>query len=652
MHTVTSIETLSRPEPPAIRAESLRKSHSLIWPIITALLTIHCLALPSLAAPGGIADEGDSLTAGANHQAASAGQRTEGNQVLPQLTWQTLPVQQTATSHWYRCLFQDSSDSAKALLTIAADGTVSAYCNGQRLLRQHAFTSVEGKTQAMAFDITELLRKGRNSVAFEIRPLRQTATLATAVTVTKLGQATQTIAGEWRTVDTLPPVGWQQTDFNARDWKVVPNSLSPPSDGLNVIAANRVIAAVNTPGARRVPFHLRDGDHVVMIGATFLERAQQFGHLESALTASYPDLNLTFRNLGWDADTVFAESRGIFDAPEVGYLRMIEHVRAEEPTVVLLNYGQNEALAANRDANTFRSQLERLLDDLATTGATIVLVTPTELLPAVRPIPDPSRFNPQLQEFAQIIQSVAADKQLSVVNLFDNFAAQLNTVDRRLGLDEVLGDATVDLSQHPDLQPVAASRWSDNGMHFNDRGYLAASLVVRDRLLGMPATGCQITIDAASEKINATGGSIRNVQWNSKANTLVSFDLKEEQLVALPAVVTISETAAGMGWSGSVSTADPATPQAALIIRDQSNQLWIPAAPEYFSLRDAVVRKNELYFHRWRPQNITYLFGFRKHEQGNNAAEIAQFDPIIREVEEQIKSLKQTVWRTVTINRR
>ena len=53
-------------------------------------------------------------------------------------------------------------------------------------------------------------------------------------------------------------------------------------------------------------------------------------------------------------------------------------------------------------------------------------------------------------------------------------------------------------------------------------------------------------------------------------------------------------------------------------------------------LRQLINRKNELFFHRWRPQNITYLTGFRKHEQGQNASEIAEFDPLVAELESQI----------------
>jgi lysophospholipase L1-like esterase len=54
-------------------------------------------------------------------------------------------------------------------------------------------------------------------------------------------------------------------------------------------------------------------------------------------------------------------------------------------------------------------------------------------------------------------------------------------------------------------------------------------------------------------------------------------------------------------------------------------------------LRAMILQKNEWFFHRYRPQNETYLFLFRKHEQGNNAAEIPQFDPLIADVEQQIR---------------
>ncbi len=60
-------------------------------------------------------------------------------------------------------------------------------------------------------------------------------------------------------------------------------------------------------------------------------------------------------------------------------------------------------------------------------------------------------------------------------------------------------------------------------------------------------------------------------------------------------------------------------------------------------LRQAIVAKNRLYFYRWRPENETYLFGFRKQEQGQNAREIPQFDPLIAEKEKEIAKLRMPV---------
>jgi MIP family channel proteins len=59
-------------------------------------------------------------------------------------------------------------------------------------------------------------------------------------------------------------------------------------------------------------------------------------------------------------------------------------------------------------------------------------------------------------------------------------------------------------------------------------------------------------------------------------------------------------------------------------------------SPERELLLEAIARKNEFFFHRYRPQNETYLFLFRKHEQGNNAVEIEQFEPIIQKADQAI----------------
>ncbi|MCA9036570.1 MAG: hypothetical protein KDA91_15650 [Planctomycetaceae bacterium] len=551
-------------------------------------------------------------------------------------------------SRWYRFTFNANPAGQPCEMKLASAGTVSLHVNGQRIIRQQPMEVVDGQVAPLQLDISSLLRNGRNCIAIEVRTAEKTSALATTIQL-----ESKAVTGEWRVSDAAPPVGWQQTDFNARDWKVDAGSTESGSASFQPGQASKVVVVVTAAAQKRSPFAFRDGDHIVLLGATFFERAQQFGHLESLLTAASPGLNLTFRNLGWDADTVFADSRGIFDSPETGYLRMIEHVRAEEPSVIIICYGQNEALNSRLSVEQFQVQLNRLLDDLKTTSAAIVLMTPHELLPAVRPIPDPSRFNDRILQFANAVQEVASQRALTFVDLFNDFTDQLNAVDGRLSLEHT--SVSPDTAQHSDLLAMAASRWSENGMHFNARGYKVASVVARDRLLGISASGCQVQVDAVEQKISVTAGTVRNVVWNGSPNKLVTFELQESVVSPIPLDIQIAGKDLGMGWSGKVHSPSVAAaevaPQVLIAASDDQLHLRAPVSWQYEQLNLTVARKNELYFHRWRPQNITYLFGFRKHEQGNNAVEIAQFDPFVRELESQIQQLKQPQWRRIEISR-
>jgi lysophospholipase L1-like esterase len=80
----------------------------------------------------------------------------------------------------------------------------------------------------------------------------------------------------------------------------------------------------------------------------------------------------------------------------------------------------------------------------------------------------------------------------------------------------------------------------------------------------------------------------------------------------------------------------------AFVAHEMIKRLGLPDAgwnEKLEKIRQLTVEKNTLYFHRWRPQNETYIFGFRKKEQGQNAVEIPQFDPLIAEKESQINAL-------------
>jgi glucose/arabinose dehydrogenase/lysophospholipase L1-like esterase len=67
------------------------------------------------------------------------------------------------------------------------------------------------------------------------------------------------------------------------------------------------------------------------------------------------------------------------------------------------------------------------------------------------------------------------------------------------------------------------------------------------------------------------------------------------------------------------------------------------------ALREVIVAKNVLWFDRSRPQNMAYIFGFRKHEQGNNAVEIPRFDSLIEKEETRIRHLRRLVSVPVSV---
>ncbi len=83
----------------------------------------------------------------------------------------------------------------------------------------------------------------------------------------------------------------------------------------------------------------------------------------------------------------------------------------------------------------------------------------------------------------------------------------------------------------------------------------------------------------------------------------------------------------------------------ARIAREVTDALGLPRVeprPEHADrLRNTIVAKNRLYFHRWRPANETYLHLFRKHEQGNNAAELPLFEPLVQAKEQEIEVFRQ-----------
>jgi lysophospholipase L1-like esterase len=277
-------------------------------------------------------------------------------------------------------------------------------------------------------------------------------------------------------------------------------------------------------------FEFQDGDRLVLIGNTVLEREQRYGSFEPRLALALGETKVSVRNLAWSGDTVFGHARSYFGPPEEGLQRMATHLEMLKPTVVILCYGSELAFERLGGLPEFLSGYRSLIDMIRakSPGVRIIMATPPPLETLPPPLPDLAMENKNLSSLRDALRKFAGMQNTFFVDWF-----------------ELMGGLP--------KPGNTAKMLTENGVHYTREGY---------------------------EKLSA-------------------------KLIE------------GLG-------------------------LKMPDAPSpaLESLRQAVIAKDTLFFNRWRPHNETYLFGFRKHEQGQNAKEIPMFDPLIAQGDEAIQKLK------------
>lgn len=360
-------------------------------------------------------------------------------------------------------------------------------------------------------------------------------------------------------------------------------------------------------------FDFKDSDRVVLIGSTMIEREQRYGYWEAAITAGNPDKNITFRNLGWSGDTVWGEARAGFDSPADGYKRLVEHVKAEKPTVIMVGYGTNESFAGEQGLPRFNAQLKKLLDDLAVTKARFILLAPMKLPKLPPPMPNPAKANKNIALYSNAIKAEARRRDCMYLD---------------------------DHQQVLDMVPTPSST-TDYGGHPTAFDYALTSSLIALRLGGQE-TLSQININVEKKTCTA----VMDAEVARDGDSL-RFRIKP-RAITIPVLDDPKYRGPGLFITGGPkeqfrATIDGAPVQIYEFPVGRVTQQRIVSGPELDQgkkLLQTIIAKNELYFHRWRPQNVTYLFGFRKHEQGNNAREIPQFDPLVEAKEKEIAKLR------------
>jgi putative heme-binding domain-containing protein len=161
------------------------------------------------------------------------------------------------------------------------------------------------------------------------------------------------------------------------------------------------------------------GDHVAIIGNTLADRMQHDGWLETYIQALFPELELSFRNLGFAADEVANRPRSeSFGEPN----QWLTKCQAD---VVFCFFGYNEALRGRDALGRFEKDLAAMIDDMrgqkynGQSPPQLVICSPIAHQNLASPhLPDGTENNEKLALYTAAMREVCAEKNVLFVDLF------------------------------------------------------------------------------------------------------------------------------------------------------------------------------------------------------------------------------------------
>jgi len=244
-------------------------------------------------------------------------------------------------------------------------------------------------------------------------------------------------------------------------------------------------------------FFFEKGDRVVFLGDSITEQYEYSTDIELYLTTRFPGWGLSFLNAGIGGDSAGG-----------GKGRFAEHVLAEKPTAVLIDFGMNDGGygAFKPDAaEQFARNTEAMLEAAQKAGVRVALISPNAV---DRRVAD--RFTLYLEtqkQFYAPLKGLASSHGAAFV---DQYAAT------RAALEKMAGD-------DPKAEKV---RPFGDGFHTSQPGGL---LMAHAILVGLkaPALVSQADVDAGAGKAQARRCTVENVKATEAG---VAFDRTDEAL--------------------------------------------------------------------------------------------------------------------------
>jgi len=255
-------------------------------------------------------------------------------------------------------------------------------------------------------------------------------------------------------------------------------------------------AAASATAADRDDFFFKKGDRIVFLGDSITEQYQYSTDVELYLTTRFPDWDLTFINAGIGGDTATG-----------GANRFANHVLAEKPTAVTIDFGMNDGGYGGFDKGRFEGYVkntEAMLKAAKEAGVRVALISPNAV--EVRTAPNLKTYLETQKQFYAPLKDLAEKYQVPFV---DQYAVT------RAVMEKIAADNS----------PVKA--FPGGGVHTGPAGGL---LMAHTILVGLhaPAVVSDLDVDAAAKKVaKETGCKADKVEGGPEG---VSFARTDEAL--------------------------------------------------------------------------------------------------------------------------
>lgn len=228
------------------------------------------------------------------------------------------------------------------------------------------------------------------------------------------------------------------------------------------------------------------GARIVLLGNTFADRMRHYGYFEALLQQSFPDRQLSLRNMGWSADEVGLQPRplnfpgfgektspppstneavtfkgythegGKIVMPVALHLAGLNQDLTEQKAdIILLCFGMNEAFKGPAGLAQFDKDLDAFIRNLQShqyngrAAPRLVLVSPIAHEDLGGHLPDPKEHNSNLELYTQVMRNMAQAKDLLFIDLFTPSLSRMKSKGK---------------------PPITI-----NGIHLNDAGYRLAA---------------------------------------------------------------------------------------------------------------------------------------------------------------------------------